>query len=74
MGSTKNVKKAHLGSISAEEQAEGPCCKHQLWDGGKQKRFLTPVCSHILSCKHEKTQHSLAYGSQMGLGEEVNWH
>lgn len=29
---------------------------------------------HILSRKHERTQHRLAYGSQMGLEEEVNWH
>lgn len=35
MGNTKNVvKKAHLGSFTAEEQAEGLCCKHQLWDRG----------------------------------------
>lgn len=40
VGSTKNVKKAHLGSISAEEQAEGLCCKHQLWDGESKNSFL----------------------------------
>lgn len=35
VGSTENVvKKAHLGSVTGEEQAEGPCCEHRLWVGG----------------------------------------
>lgn len=38
VGNTKNVKKAHLGSFTEEEQAEGLCCKHQLWDRGSLLR------------------------------------